>query len=231
MQKFCPKCGEEADDLFGSRGLCRDCFEGAVDLVDLPEEITFDQCSVCASYKVKNTWKDFESDQKLIFDLLRPYEKEEVEMSASFRKKGEKYIVNVLMEKPVKGEIIQQTSEVVLKPEKKQCKKCARYAGGYFEVIVQLRGNISEDMFGELMESAGKVTSQDRNDFISNVEEIDQGYDVFVSSKKMARSMISFLEERFKLEKKWSRELVGEEEGEKIYRTVVSVRIGEQVHG
>ncbi len=80
------------------------------------------------------------------------------------------------------------------------------------------------------MESAGRVTSKDRNDFISDVAETDNGYDVFVSSKKMARSLIQFLEERFQVDANWTRELVGEDDGERVYRTVVSVRLGGQVH-
>ncbi|MDY6771083.1 MAG: 60S ribosomal export protein NMD3 [Candidatus Nanohaloarchaea archaeon] len=230
MQKFCPQCGKETDQLFGSKGLCRDCYSEHATFVDLPDEIRFDQCSVCGNYKVENVWKEFESDEKLIYDLLRKHEKESIEMSASFRKQGEKYVVNVLMEKQESGEIVQQTQEVVLKPQKTQCKKCSRFHGGYFEAIVQLRGNVSEAMFGRVMDHAADKTNEDRSDFVSNVEERDGGYDVYVSSNTMAEAILDFIDERFELEQERSKELVGEQEGQKVYRTVISARVGDQLH-
>ncbi len=225
MQKFCPRCGKEVEKVFGPRGLCSDCYSETAEFVELPDEITFDQCSVCRSYKVENTWNEFESDEKLVFDLLKPFEKEEVEMSAAFNREGEKYVVQVFMEKEENGEIVKQASEVVMRPEKTQCFKCSRYSGGYFEAILQLRGKVTDEMLGQLMDTAAEMTNKDRNDFISNVEEIHGGYDIYASSLKMVDRLVQQLEERFEVEEKRSRELVGEKDGEEVYRTVVSARV------
>ncbi len=231
MQQFCPKCGTETDQLFGSRGLCRDCYSEHTEFIELPDEIRFDQCSVCGDYKVENVWKEYEGDEKLIYDLLRQYEKDTIEMSASFRKQGETYIVNVLMERYEDSEPVQQTREVRLIPEKTQCRDCSRFHGGYFEAIVQLRGNISEAMFGNVMDHASEATNEDRSNFVSNVEQRDGGYDIYASSSAMAEAIVDFISERFKIEKTRSKELVGADDGQEVYRTVISVQIGDQLHG
>lgn len=225
MEKFCPKCGKTVEKLFGPRKVCVDCYREAHDFVEIPDEINFDQCSVCGNYKIKNVWKGFESDEKLVFDVLGQYEKEDVEMGASFKRQGEVYNVKVVMEENINGERIRQVKEVQLVPEKKQCRKCSRFHGGYFEAILQIRGDVTENIFGEMMEFAGRKTSEDRSNFVSNVEEIHGGYDVYVSSMNMLRSILQFLKERLKVEEEWSKELVGQKEGQEVYRTVVSARI------
>ena len=225
MEKFCPRCGKTVDKLFGPRKVCIDCFRDTQDFVELPDEIRFEQCSVCGNYRIKNVWKEFESDEKLVFDVLGQYEKENVEMGASFRRQGEIYDVNVVMEKEVNGEIVRQVKELEMVPEKTQCMKCSRFHGGYFEAILQIRGKINQDIFGNMMEFAGRKTSEDRSNFVSNVEEIHGGYDVYVSSMNMLRSLLNFLKDDFGVEEKWSKELVGQKEGQEVYRTVVSARI------
>jgi NMD protein affecting ribosome stability and mRNA decay len=230
MQQFCPKCGKETDSLLGPRGLCSDCFNETADLIDLPDEITFSQCTHCGNYRVHNTWNEFESDQQLVFDLLKPHEKEEIEMSASFRKKGEKYIVNVLMEDIVDGKHIQQTHEIELIPEKTQCRKCANFHGGAYDAIVQIRGTMTEAMFGTMMDKASDFTNKDRSHYIANVEEQDGGYDIYTSTTTMANKLIDILRENFTVDITKSRELVGEHDGQEQYRLVISARVGEQLH-
>ncbi len=225
MEKFCPRCGKTVEKVHGPKNVCADCYRTTEDFVEIPEEIEFIQCPVCGNYRIENVWKDFEGDQKLVYDVLKQFEKEEVEMAVSFKKRRNKYIVEVMMEVQDAGDTIRQVKNTELVPKEKQCKKCSRYQGGYFEAILQLRGKISEDMFGELMEKAGRMTSKDRSDFVSNVEEIHGGYDVYVSSLKMLRSILEDLNEEFDVDENWSRELVGRKDGEEIYRTVVSARI------
>ena len=225
MDKFCPRCGKTVDKLFGPRKVCIDCFRDTQDFVELPDEIRFEQCSVCGNYRINNVWKDFESDEKLVFDVLGQYEKEDVEMGASFRRQGEVYNVNVVMEREVNDEIVRQVKELEMIPEKTQCMKCSRFQGGYFEAILQIRGKINQDNFGNMMEFAGGKTSEDRSNFVSNVEEKHGGYDVYVSSMNMLRSLLEFLKEHHGVEEKWSKELVGQKEGQEVYRTVVSARI------
>lgn len=225
MEQFCPKCGTSIEQPLGPKGLCKDCYRERHDLVDLPDEIRFDQCSQCKDYKIENTWHEFTGTQDMIFDLLKPYEDEDVEMSASFRSRGETYIVNVMMIDMVDGTQVEQTQEIELIPEKTQCKTCARFQGGYYEAIVQIRGSISEDMFGELMDAAADLTNKDRNHFISNVEERDGGYDVYVSSQAMANRIIDQLQEHASTDVTRTRERVGEKDGEPVFRNVISARV------
>jgi NMD protein affecting ribosome stability and mRNA decay len=80
------------------------------------------------------------------------------------------------------------------------------------------------------MDEAAHVTDRDRSAFISNVEEIDNGYDLYLSNRKMARALLDHLKEQFNVDEQRSKELVGESDGEKQYRTVISARVGDQLH-
>lgn len=225
MDQFCPKCGASIDTPLGPKGLCKDCYRKRHDLVDLPDEIRFDQCSQCNDYKIENTWNEFTGTQDMIFDLLKPHEDESVEMSASYQTKGETYIVNVMMIDEIDGKQVEQTQRVKLVPEKTQCPTCARFQGGYYEAIVQLRGTISEAQFGELMDAAADLTNKDKNHFISNVEQRDGGYDVYVSSQAMANRIIDQLKDHANVDIKRSRERIGEKDGEPVFRNVISARV------
>lgn len=225
MKQFCPKCGTSIDTPLGPKGLCKNCYRERHDLVELPDEIRFDQCSQCNDYKIQNTWNEFTGVQDMIFDLLKPHEEEDIEMSASFQSTGETYTVHVIMIDEIDGKQVEQTQKVQLVPEKTQCPTCARFHGGYFEAIVQLRGAISEDQFGTLMDAAADLTNEDKNHFISNVEERDGGYDIYTSSKTMAKRLVDQLQEHTSVDITRSRERIGEKDGEPVFRTVISARV------
>ncbi|MCJ7450252.1 MAG: 60S ribosomal export protein NMD3 [Candidatus Nanohaloarchaeota archaeon QJJ-9] len=225
MQKFCPRCGEEVEKVYGNKGLCKDCFIDKEEFVEIPDEIEFRQCSVCKDYKLGNVWKEYKTDQNLVYDLISQYEKDNVDMSASYRKKGEKYVVNVMMVKEVDEKELKQTKEVVLKPEKTQCDKCSKFRGGYYNALLQLRGNITEDSLGELMDRASDLTNEDRNDFVADVVEKHGGYDIYTSTRSMAENLVNILKEKFEMEVKRSKKLVGKEDGQKVYKSTISARI------
>ncbi len=227
MDKFCPRCGKTVEKVFGKNNVCTDCFRETEDFVEVPEEVRFVQCSVCGNYRIKNVWKKYESDEKMVYDVLKQFEKEDVEMAVSYQRRGERIFSELIMEVEENGETVRQVKNIVLTPEKKQCKKCSRVHGGYFEAILQLRGKINQNMLGDLMEKAGRRTFKDKSDFVSNVEEIHGGYDIYVSSLKMVRGILEDLKKDFNVEENWSREIVGRSDGEEVYRTVVSARVFE----
>lgn len=226
MEKFCPQCGAETEHLVGPRGVCRDCYSESHSPLDIPDEVTFPQCSHCMDYRIGNTWKEYEGDEEMVLGLLKQYEDEDIDVAVSYRRQGEKLIANLLIREFVDGELIESTTEVTLRPEQTQCPKCSRFHGGYYEAILQLRGGVTESSFGELMDRATAITNEDRNNFIANVEERDGGYDIYCSTDSMANSLVTILRDEYSIDVERSREIVGADDGEEVYRQVIAVHLG-----
>ena len=97
------------------------------------------------------------------------------------------------------------------------CEKCYRKACNYHEAVVQLRGNMQR---AEKM--LAKITKyfEARDEFITKVEEADNGMDVFLSNKKLATAFMS----RNDLKPVVSFTLVGVKKGRKVYKNTYALR-------
>ncbi len=109
--------------------------------------------------------------------------------------------------------------------EREQCEPCAKFHGGHFRYTLQLRGNHLDDALERMMETAAAATREDREQFVADMAEVHGGYDVFVSTRALAEQLIKAVEQEYDVDTERSEELVGEEDGQRIYRTTVSVRI------
>ncbi|MDY6769324.1 MAG: 60S ribosomal export protein NMD3 [Candidatus Nanohaloarchaea archaeon] len=224
MDAPCPKCGAETEG-YGPRNLCRDCFLEEEDLIKVPDEITVERCSHCRRVRRGMDWVEVESEQEMISLVLEDELATENVTAVSFTEEGNTYHLRLMLEKNVEGETFQQEVETDLVVEEVQCPPCSRFEGGYYEYTIQFRGEHLEEVLELVMDRAAEVTERHREDFVSNVEEADGGYDVYVSSRDMAEALLKVVRERYDMEEKRSRELVGEEDGEKVYRSVVSARV------
>lgn len=225
METFCPKCGKSTDG-FGQRGLCRQCYLEERDLLDVPEEITVERCEHCGAVKLGMDWVQVDDEKDLVYRVLdHEIEGEDVE-AVGFREVDEGFAVRLMVTSEVDGKEMRQELTTRIAFEEGQCDVCAKFHGGYYEYKIQLRGEADlDEALGTVMERAATVTEHDRENFVSNVEELDGGYDLYASSREMAEELLKVLREQYDLTEKRSKELIGEEEGQRVYRSVVSARI------
>jgi nonsense-mediated mRNA decay protein 3 len=101
--------------------------------------------------------------------------------------------------------------------KKELCDFCRKRAGGYFEAIIQLRGN------PRMIEKWRKILERklDERTFVASEEELKEGIDMKVGSSKAALSAINELGLR---DYKISRKLFGLKEGKRVYRTSFAIR-------
>ncbi|MFB6076892.1 MAG: NMD3-related protein [Candidatus Nanohaloarchaea archaeon] len=235
METFCPKCGGETDGV-GPRGLCADCYLEEHDLLDVPERIDVERCEHCGAVKVGMDRVEVENDREFIYQVLDHEIDGEDVVAVRFEEPSDvverdddrgdwDYHVGIIVETEVDGEPLQQEIETWMYVEQDQCDVCSKFHGGYYEYKIQLRGDHLDDALDMVMGRAAEVTAEDREEFVSNVAEQDDGYDVYVSSRDMAEELLKVLREQYDLTEKRSRELIGQEEGQKVYRSVVSARI------
>ncbi len=90
------------------------------------------------------------------------------------------------------------------------CLVCSRKSGSYHEAKIQLRDGLEF------------LVSFIPEDEIVRVDELKEGIDVLVLSKAAAKSFISLVKNKYSV--KFSRKLVGERGGKRIYRDVYAVR-------
>lgn len=225
LSKFCPRCGNETERLYGNKKkLCPECFPDKNDLLDLPETVEMTICSVCGRLRKHGEWIEEHSLQGQLGAKFEEFSEENVRMELQYWEENERMFVRV---HAVKDDM-KDEYDTELKIHEDQCSNCARFNSGFFKVKMQLRGDADlEEISKEMADEAAEATNEDRKDFLSNIEDNREGFDFFFSTEKIAGKVLEVLKARYSPEVKRSYELVGEEDGEKVYRNVISVRINE----
>jgi len=227
LSKFCPRCGEETDKLYGEKKqLCKDCFPEKNNLLEIPEEVEIKVCSVCGRMKHHGKWREEYTIQEQMGLAFSDYSEEDIRMELQFWEDEEteetKIRVHTFKDK-IKSS---QDTKIVFKEV--QCQDCARFNGGFFKAKIQLRGNNLKPIGDAIVDKAAEITNENRKSFLSNVDKVDGGYDYYLSTEPMNKKILGMLRDRFEPDIERSYELVGEENGEEVYRNVVSVRINQQ---
>ncbi len=123
---------------------------------------------------------------------------------------------NVWVHKPVEENML-----VV----KDVCQACSRISGMYYEAIIQIRGNKKEKVKSFVEKKINELSKKDELSFISKIEEKKKGLDIYVGSKKAAKSILKEAKKLYNLETKESYTLIGERKGKKLYRVTILLRL------
>lgn len=223
LTKFCPRCGEETDKLYGEeKQLCSNCFPDENDLLDIPDVVEIEVCSVCGRMRKKGEWIENYSVEDQLASRFEEFSKEDIEMELQYWEEEKKMFVRVHAAR----DEIRDFYDTEIRFEKDQCDTCSRFESGFFKVKMQLRGEKELEKISEnIVDKAAEVTNSDRKDFMSNLERKDKGYNFFFSTEKIAGEILNMLKAKHDPDVKRSYELIGEEDGQEIYRNVISVRM------
>ena len=226
LSKFCPRCGEEAELYGQKKQLCADCFPEKKDLLEIPEKVEIKVCSVCGRMKHHGMWREEYTIQEQLGLKFSDFSEEDVRMELQFWEEEDEEYMSVRVHSF--RDDIHDEKDVRAVFREVQCSECARFNGGFFKAKIQLRGNDLEPVSDAIVDKAAELTNENRKDFLSNVEQSEGGYDFFLSTEPMNKKILGMLRDRFDPDIKRSYELIGEENGEEVYRNVVSVRIEEK---
>ena len=220
-ESFCPKCGKKGEG-FGKRNLCRECWKEENEIVEIPDTVKVEVCPHCGFMKHKNRWIEVDNDSEIISKTLNKYIKD-YDAEAEFEREEDLIEVDLILRKDLEGEKVSQKAKVDIKEEKQQCPECSRRVSGYFKTIMQLRGENLEQALRDIEKRSESL--QDRRNYVSKVETVSDGYDIYLSSKEITQKILKVLKDNYSLETKRSYKLIGEKEGQRVYRNYVSVRI------
>ena len=199
---ICPKCGKNDKEVKFVEAFCIDCYPFNL---KLPDKIVIEFCKRCNRLRIRGEWMQ--------------YSRKKLEEHIASKARGEFESVRYDSEK---GEMIFTVKETEIKKpfefEKKIviCPDCSKMSGGYYESIIQLRGNEKK------VTQYAKVLTEmlSKKTFITKSEERHGGVDIFAGSTRVVLGALAELS----LKRKITRKLVGTKEGRRVYRTSFSIR-------
>mgnify|MGYP005839019793 CR=1 FL=1 len=203
---FCPVCGKDTENKF--------CDEHR-DINIHYKPIVLKMCK-CGRYFYRNRWNKSSSVKQAAKKVAEDAIKEKAKVKP------------IVGEQIVKGEFGMEAhynGEEFLLPAQlqvEQCPVCSKIKSGYFEATIQLRPKKKE-----LLDFVVKQAEKQDEVFISKMTELDEGFDLQVSSNKFALQVGKKLNQSFKGELKKSKTLYGydNQRSKKVYRGTVMFRL------
>lgn len=196
---FCPRCGKENELI---DGLCRDCFEKTNVLAEFKGN--FVQCSICKRWLSKGSWKNFD---EFVKDHIK-HKGTLTGFEADYH--GNYYTIKYSID--YKKNIFDGELEVHSSVRRITCQNCSRARGGYYEVMIQLRGNWKKPF-----EHASWVGT-------SKTEQKKEGVDLYVIKYAEGAKLVTFFKKRFRPEVKESSSMAGMKDGRHISRKTIMLR-------
>lgn len=203
---ICPKCGAKSTEKQFAGAFCINCHEFKF---KLPKRVRIKQCKKC-----EKVWMGFE---------WAVYNQKKIEgyIGSKFRGDFERidYYLDsetAVMYFKVEGKVHMVDKKFKPEFEIVNCKECSKRSGGYYEAIIQLRGNKKQiqKWASKLIYILGKKT------FVTKVEERKEGIDLFIGNSRAVFEL--FRELGFKA--KISRKLFTQRKGKRMYRTTFAIR-------
>jgi nonsense-mediated mRNA decay protein 3 len=249
---FCPRCGATIDrdaplpgaaDPQGdsSVDLCDDCYFEGFEFVDAPDRVEVQVCAQCGAVRRDNRWEDVGArdytdvaveavaeelgvhvDAREVSWEVEPEQVDETTIRMHCRFRG-----------VVRGTVREETVTVPVKIGRGTCTRCGRIAGGSYAATVQVRAvdrtptpherERAEEIARNYV--ADREAKGDREAFVTELTETDDGVDVRVSTSQICREVADRVVRQFGGEVSTARRLVTEEDGERVYRMAYVARL------
>lgn len=233
---FCVRCGAECEESLD--GLCIDCWLAGRRLVELPHHVDLSVCTNCGEFESGGRWfarEPLVAIQDAAADALMAVRGAEVTaISTSVEEQDPRtFVVTVAAECDVMGYRAEGEASTIVRVKNTVCRRCSRQLGSYYEAILQLRSSsgrldegIREEAVAMVENSVSRQAVNNRQLFITKMEDVPGGVDVYLSSIALGKSIAKELSEAYCAETKESPKLVGQTtDGQDMYRLTYLVRL------
>ena len=233
---FCVKCGKDCEESLN--GLCIDCWLDGRKLTSLPHHIDVRVCTNCGEFDcggrwVAKTWDQAATDAAVdALEVLR--DAEVVDVDAEWENQDPYvFVVRVFAKCSVMGYPAEDESSTIVRIKNTVCTRCSRQLGSYYEAILQIRTGtkeLSDEMREETLAlvegSVARQAANNRSLFITKMEIVKGGVDVYLSSMSLGKSLARELSDIYCAETNESPKLVGQtSDGQDMYRITYLVRL------
>ncbi|OYT64007.1 hypothetical protein B6U67_01215 [Methanosarcinales archaeon ex4484_138] len=242
----CPRCGRPAKELHQS--LCEKCYAETLTLIEHPRTIKINVCPACTAYRTGKKWINPEKETDLNKIIINIAEKnikihedaEDPKVTLKIENLGNTTCtVQIHADATVYNNQITYNDELVLRIQRETCNICSRLAGGYYEAIIQLRGENhipTDEEIEEYTEKIDKLIEKihekgDSTAFITKTIKRKRGTDFYIGSNHAARQITQKITAEDGTTLTRSPKLVGRKDGKEIYRTTYALRIPELKKG
>jgi nonsense-mediated mRNA decay protein 3 len=240
---FCPKCGNEAELFYDN--VCGKCFIGNKKLIECPEVVSVRICPTCGSVFKKGKWSLKEDERQTVIDCVKDNlnvnkEASDLELTLSPKQLDySRYRVNIEARATIREVPIEDAKDTEVRITWETCDTCSRISGGYFEGIVQIRADKripTKEELKKCLAIAEEVAARaqekgDRLAFIAKTEKLEEGIDLYVGLTKLGKQICRAIIEAFGGRFMESPKLVGQKNGEDLYRITFGLRLPEFVKG
>ncbi len=208
--KHCPICNRSSDEARFYGEFCEFC-AGKKMREKLAREVEVTACRDCGRIKVAGVFvPNSESNmQQLLSSVYKPYRVRLIHNANGIARMQ-------ITDERRDGMSIEHNAHI--KTLRTLCDTDAKKRSGYYEAVVQLRGDE-----GKVSRMAAALERYlERNDaFITKIEQKEHGVDIYASNKKAAFAFISGRHLGFK----GSYELHGEKRGKRLYRNTYFITL------
>ena len=204
---LCPKCGATSDEKDFIESFCVDCYPLNI---KCPTKIEIEQCKSCNKIRIRGEWTEY--NRKAISDFVIGKCRGEFSRG-SYDMELQK--AEFIIEK--EGKTAKTTRKIIVEIKPLTCIVCSRTSGGYFQGIIQLRGDPKkvEKWANKLYDKLRKKT------FIAKEEEKHGGLDIYVGNSKAVVELLS----EMRIKAVMTTKLAGVEQGKRFYRTTFLIRV------
>ena len=201
---ICPKCGKKSSQIEFVDAFCIDCYPVKI---KIPDELEFERCTRCERTRFGGEWMHYNEQKfaKHIIDKCKgEFESAEYDLDrqvATFLMSASKTKIERMIPVNIKKTI---------------CQQCSRMSGGYYEAIIQLRGDpLKVRGHAEMF-----IKKLAKRTFIAKEDEKDNGLDIYVGNSKVIVEIVADLGLKTLITKK----LIGRDQGKRLYRTTFLIR-------
>jgi nonsense-mediated mRNA decay protein 3 len=248
-RQLCPRCGETLSPTERERassrerpGICDACYLEGFDLVSAPETLRVRTCAGCGAVHRGNRWIDVGARDYTDVAVDEVTNALSVHVDAedvAWGVEPEQVDVNTIrMHCTFTGTVretpVEEHVTVPVSIARETCTQCGRKAGGYWASLIQVRADERTPDTDEIATARGIAESYirereeagDRNAFITETDETDDGLDVKISTTQMGRAISDRITRRLGGTIEDHATLVTEDsDGNEVYRVTYSVRL------
>ncbi|AGI48521.1 NMD protein affecting ribosome stability and mRNA decay [Thermoplasmatales archaeon BRNA1] len=238
MTGFCVECGKEIDRTV--HGMCMDCFLRDRELVSLPDHVDQNQCTMCGQFHRHGEWLSMSLDKAVSIAAREALscikEGRVTDIRAVIDPLDEyNYQVTLNCTVDIDGYEAEGTASTIVRVKNTVCRICSRRTGNYYEAILQLRTaekamppELQDEALARVERLVDDAAATDANAFITKMEMVPGGVDVYLSLIALGRACVKDLGETYCAETDESSKLVGQtRDGLDMYRVSYLVRLPE----
>ncbi len=229
---YCIKCGSD-ERTYGN--LCEKCLIDDRELVKVPPYVKRIICPECGDYLIgSSSWvRPFDGMQTIVENNLE-FDKLVSDPSIDFDEFPEgtnEFQIELSVEINIEELFLEIPLSFKLRTKKQVCDVCSRKRGGYFEAIIQIRGDgrdpSDSDMEGisRFLNKSLDENKSDRQAFLTKESKVKGGTDYYMGSSGLSKSQVRDLQSRFGGKVTETSRIFGQNDGKDVFRYTYSLRL------